>query len=338
MARSQSGGEQPQFYQRPLPSLCIPFDSDEGQQIFAEALAEGGMRRFFGLVSQFRTQDEPAYCGLGTLTMALNTLKIDPGRVWKGVWRWYDESLLDCCKELDVVKTEGITLDEFVCLSRCNGCNATLVRADDRVSVGVFRHTVVETSGDTDSVLACSYSRKTLGQTGDGHFTPIGGYHKERDLVLLLDVARFKYPPHWVPLNVCYDAMRTVDKATGEARGWVVLSVKDGAGQSHICSCCSADEKTSEAVMKRITAGQAPLDSSSAKIVLEKSELSDWMTATTAAVALLCAGKVLVSWRWQQQWYVAQDGGAVGCPTFNRAIVEALLHSSCNSCFVLFIT
>ena len=93
---AKSGAEQPQFYQRPLPSLCIPFEGDEGQQIFAEALAEGGMRRFFGLVAQFRTQDEPAYCGLGTLTMALNTLKIDPGRVWKGVWRWYDESLLDC--------------------------------------------------------------------------------------------------------------------------------------------------------------------------------------------------------------------------------------------------
>jgi len=27
---------------------------------------------------------------------------------------------------------------------------------------------------------------------GDGHFSPIGAYHKEKDLVLILDVARFK--------------------------------------------------------------------------------------------------------------------------------------------------
>jgi glutathione gamma-glutamylcysteinyltransferase len=299
MASIQSGGHsQPQFYQRPLPSLCIPFDSSDGQQIFAEALSEGGLRRFFGLVSQFRTQDEPAYCGLGTLTMALNTLQIDPGRVWKGVWRWYDESLLDCCKELDLVKTEGITLDEFVCLSRCNGCNATMVRADDQTSVDAFRRTVAETCGGTDSVLACSYSRRTLGQTGDGHFSPIGGYHKERDLVLLLDVARFKYPPHWVPLSVCYDAMRTVDKATGQARGWVVLSVKDKTGQSHICNCCSADKKRGEAVMKRLTAGLAPVESNSTNERPAKdSGLDGWMTATTAAAAaaLLCAGLVLVS-------------------------------------------
>jgi glutathione gamma-glutamylcysteinyltransferase len=35
---------------------------------------------------------------------ALNALEVDPGRVWKGVWRWYDESLLDCCKDLAAVR------------------------------------------------------------------------------------------------------------------------------------------------------------------------------------------------------------------------------------------
>jgi hypothetical protein len=28
---------------------------------------------------------------------------------------------------------------------------------------------------------------------GDGHFSPIGGYCVERDAVLIMDVARFKY-------------------------------------------------------------------------------------------------------------------------------------------------
>jgi hypothetical protein len=27
-------------------------------------------------------------------------------------------------------------------------------------------------------------------------------------MVLILDVARFKYPPHWVPLEVLYEAMQ----------------------------------------------------------------------------------------------------------------------------------
>jgi hypothetical protein len=60
---------------------------------------------------------------------------------------------------------------------------------------------------------------RSLGCTGDGHFSPIGGYHKARDLVLILDTARFKYPPHWVPLPGLHAAMGLLDKVTGKARG-----------------------------------------------------------------------------------------------------------------------
>lgn len=61
-------------------------------------------------------------------------------------------------------------------------------------------------------------------QTGDGHFSPIGGYHAARDLVLILDVARFKYPPHWVPLPLLWQSMQQTDRVTGESRGYVVLT------------------------------------------------------------------------------------------------------------------
>jgi hypothetical protein len=39
---------------------------------------------------------------------------------------------------------------------------------------------------------------------GDGHFSPVGGYSEAEDMVLILDTARFKYPPHWVPLEMLY--------------------------------------------------------------------------------------------------------------------------------------
>ena len=56
---------------------------------------------------------------------------------------------------------------------------------------------------------------------GDGHFSPVGGYHSEQDMVLILDTARFKYPPHWVPLKRLYQAMAHVDSATGQPRGYL---------------------------------------------------------------------------------------------------------------------
>jgi len=40
------------------------------------------------------------------------------------------------------------------------------------------------TSGDEHVVV--SYSRKRFLQTGDGHFSPVGGFHKEKDLALIL--------------------------------------------------------------------------------------------------------------------------------------------------------
>jgi glutathione gamma-glutamylcysteinyltransferase len=36
--------------------------------------------------------------------------------------------------------------------------------------------------------------------------------------------ARFKYPPHWVPLPMLYEAMSRVDQTTGQPRGFLRLS------------------------------------------------------------------------------------------------------------------
>ena len=57
--------------------LCVGV---AGKKLFSEALAAGTMEGFFPLIEQFSTQDEPAYCGLASLAMVMNTLQIDPAR------------------------------------------------------------------------------------------------------------------------------------------------------------------------------------------------------------------------------------------------------------------
>ena len=59
-------------------------------------MRQGFCQSYFSLAENFRTQDEPAYCGLSTLVMALNALRVDPGRPWKGPWRFFHEDMLDC--------------------------------------------------------------------------------------------------------------------------------------------------------------------------------------------------------------------------------------------------
>ena len=70
-------------------------------------------------------------------------------------------------------------------------------------------------SQQDSQLLVATYSRQVLGQTGDGHFSPIAGYHPGEDLVLILDTARFKYPPHWVSVELLFEAMKIHDQATG---------------------------------------------------------------------------------------------------------------------------
>ncbi|HET9956026.1 MAG TPA: phytochelatin synthase family protein [Polyangiaceae bacterium] len=211
------------FYRRPLPEGHVPFSSEEGRQLFRESLAGGGMECWFALSEQYHTQAEPAFCGLGSLVVVLNALEIDPGRVWKGPWRWFSETLLDCCMPLNVVQEQGVTIDELACLARCNGARAQTFRAE-LADVATLRTAVeLATGRPRGPFVVASYSRAALGQTGNGHFSPLAGYHRERDLVLILDVARFKYPPHWVPLEQLWYAMRPVDPATKRSRGWLVF-------------------------------------------------------------------------------------------------------------------
>lgn len=39
--------------------------------------------------------------------------------------------MLDCCVRLEVVKEEGLTFDQFLCLARCNGCILDVVQRVD---------------------------------------------------------------------------------------------------------------------------------------------------------------------------------------------------------------
>ncbi|KAF5738976.1 Glutathione gamma-glutamylcysteinyltransferase 3 [Tripterygium wilfordii] len=212
------------LYRRTLPSPpAIEFASSQGKELFTEALKEGTVEGFFKLISYYQTQSEPAYCGLATLAIVLNALSIDPGRTWKGPWRWFDDSMLDCCEPLSVIKVKGITFGKVACLAHCNGAKVETFRTNE-TTVDEFRKHVISCTSVEDCHLITSYDRRVFKQTGTGHFSPVGGYHAESDMVLILDVARFKYPPHWVPLTLLWEAMDTTDEATGQRRGFMIIS------------------------------------------------------------------------------------------------------------------
>ena len=253
------------FYKRVLPSSCTAFSSKRGKEIFASALRNHGLKSYFALMEQHTTQTEPSFCGISTLVVVLNAFSIDPKQSWKGPWRWYHEGILNCCLDLDEVKNRGITFPDFACLAICQGLSVDIRYAQsEEGSVEAFRAAVrkacvedisselagrenasVGTSlgparnaenivnGDDEEelrlrdLLVVSYDRKTLGQTGSGHFSPLAAYDSESDSVLILDTARFKYGAHWIPLPLLHSAMIPKDNATGKSRGFAMLSLRD---------------------------------------------------------------------------------------------------------------
>ena len=217
-----------------------------GRGLFAAALGAGGAGAFFPLCGAFETQAEPAFCGLGALTSVLNALGVDPGRPWlspasgqETVWRWFGDTMLDCCKPLDEIRAEGLTLDQVACLARCNGAAVEVGRER---SLEDFREAVRAACAESEAsasapedreFMVASYDRGALNQTGTGHFAPVAAFapagpHSPEDQVLLFDVAKFKYPPHWVPLEALHNAMKAPDPATGRPRGYLLLRRRGG--------------------------------------------------------------------------------------------------------------
>jgi len=295
------------FYQRSLPSTQVPFSSSEGRRLFQEALLGGTLETYFFLAEQFRTQDEPTFCGLSTLAMVLNSLRIDPMRTWKGVWRWFNEQNLGCCMGPEEVRESGLNFDMFRCLASCNGADVVAHRSpadhEGRAAkeeyVKAFRAAVqsVSRSKDRECIVVC-YCREALGQSGAGHFSPIGGYHEASDAVLILDVARFKYPPHWAPLADVAEAMSRVDPDTEKPRGFLQLRLLHSPGPEGPKAMTvplhlpyvppAAGKRLSKALLaglKAITSAEPPCTEADCKEITHNSVtiLQRWLTAVAFA-------------------------------------------------------
>ena len=75
---------------------------------------------------------------------------------------------------------------EAACLARCNGAEVRM-QYSGSFEMHEFRELVRKSCTTGEQHLIAHYSRQTMSQTGDGHFSPVGGYHAGQDMVLILD-------------------------------------------------------------------------------------------------------------------------------------------------------
>ena len=124
----------------------------------------------------------------------------------------------------EVLAKIGMTLDQIGGILASKGMAATVVHAGDSTVDG-FRTQAGAALGQPGHFVIVNYLRKAIGQERGGHISPLAAYDAKADRFLLLDVARYKYPPVWVTTADLFGAMNTTDGDNqNRTRGFVLVT------------------------------------------------------------------------------------------------------------------
>jgi hypothetical protein len=213
----------------PLPESLIGAASDAGEAILVDADAR---EAYFPLVNSFVTQQNQAFCGVASTVMILNAMEIpapavpafDPYRTFTqdNVLTAETEKIIP----LELIKKQGITLDQLAGMIGTYPVNVTLNHAAAS-SVEKFRTDARQALATPGHFVIVNYLRKAIGQERGGHISPLAAFDVETDRFLILDVARYKYPPVWVKTADLFAAMNTTDSDNdNKTRGYIVIAKK----------------------------------------------------------------------------------------------------------------
>jgi hypothetical protein len=198
----------------------------QGEKLFAEAEIKSP---YFKLATYLETEQILTFCGPATIAAVLNSLDIKrpvPQRLYP--WGLFTQDTVftaenQAIKPYPMVEHEGLVLEQLAAFFNNLGVKAEFHHGDS-IDEATLRQTIKDTLSDPNKRLVINYTRKAIGQNGDGHISPVGAYDADTDRVLVLDVAKYKYPPVWMTVADLHKAIDTVDTGSNKTRGIVVVS------------------------------------------------------------------------------------------------------------------
>lgn len=199
---------------QPLPASLIAATSVQGKSLLesAEAVAD------YQLLSEsFQEQSLVSFCGVASGATVLNALGHNFNQS-----NFFTDETRKVRSRLSVMLS-GMSLPILAALLDAHGADVSAHHADAS-TLEEFRAAVMRNLSSEDDYLLVNYQRAVLGQERVGHISPLAAYDRDSDKVLILDTAGHKYPPTWVPLEALFDAMSTIDSASGRTRGFVEIS------------------------------------------------------------------------------------------------------------------
>jgi hypothetical protein len=216
---------------QPLPDTLVPFDSKEGHELLQSAQHKAD---FFPLVSHFTTQRTTAFCGVAASVMVLDSLDVQSPAVkdWAPFRAFTQENVFEAKTPAGIdaehVSKGGLTVEQLSALLEANGASAAPVFADASTA-DAFRAELKKNLDDPKDFIVVDFNRSELKQDMGAHWSPVAAYDEGSDRVLVLDVARMRYPPYWAKVDDLFRAMNTSDIDSGKSRGWVVVTKASGA-------------------------------------------------------------------------------------------------------------
>ena len=211
----------------PLSSRLIRLDGDAGAGMLVHSTAK---QAYWPLSIHFVTQATQSYCGVATMVMVLNAMGV-PAPTQPGMepYRMYtQDNVLNAVTERilpqPVLAKQGMTLDQFGAIAETFGLKAEVHHAA-KTTLERFRELATRHLAAADQHVVVNYLRREIDQERGGHISPLAAYDARSDRFLILDVARYKYPPVWVKAADLYAAMNTADADNGgQTRGFVLVS------------------------------------------------------------------------------------------------------------------
>ena len=115
------------LYKAEEPRIGVNFKSDESKKLFLESLQNNTANPFFELSDQFNTQTYGSYCGPTNISIILNSMGIDPQKIYFRNWRWYNEKNIHSC-DLESVHNHGMPITDLSYILQCNKIKTRLYR------------------------------------------------------------------------------------------------------------------------------------------------------------------------------------------------------------------
>ena len=216
----------------PLPANLTDFNSEQGEKFLLES---GALEAYFPIAANFVTQKTQAYCGVASIVMVLNALGAPAPSTpeYQPYHTFTQDNFLDEHTDevlpRDLLARQGMTLDQLGSLLALHSVAIEVHHAADG-GLDAFRAAARDYLGAKDHYVVVNYLRKALGQEIGGHISPLAAYDAKADRFLILDVARYKYPPVWVKASDLFDAMNTTDAVNdNKTRGYVLVAKASAA-------------------------------------------------------------------------------------------------------------